>query len=534
MEAAPTSVLFPTVPADTLHEFLTGYDASLRCYLVSGFRQGFPIGCTGFVPGDAAINLPSCEEAPHVVDAYIARELQAGRLSGPFSASCPAVQKISPLGLIPKKTPGQYRVIHHLSFPWGASVNDHISRDHTAVQYGSLDDAIERLSALDAPFLAKTDIVDAFRLIPIAAADAPLFGFRWRGSLYADRALPMGCASSSQIFQAFSDALVWIAQHHFGAGPIISVLDDFLFIGASRAACATSLSGFQTMCRMLHVPLHADKTVAPCQRLQFLGVELDVSARVLRLPREKLERARTTVSELLVRKKAPLRQVQSCIGILNFACLAVPVGRPFLRRLADICRGVRRPHHRVSLTAAARLDLRAWLLFLSSFNGRSLLDQRRWLQSPGVVLETDAAGGFGIGAVCGSRWLMGAWPSWLRGVDIGVQELIAVVVPIQVWAAALANRCVLVRSDNNGVVAALNSQSSRSSVAMRWLRHLFLLTVRHNILLRAIHVPGTQNAAPDALSRGRPQVFRDLRPGADCSPATWAWDDFAMLQRSRP
>ena len=251
----------------------------------------------------------------------------------------------------------------------------------------------------------------------------------------------------------------------------------------------------------------------------------------MRLPQEKLDRARADVSGLLQRKKAPLRQVQSCIGLLNFACLAVPLGRPFLRRLSDLCVGVRRPHHRVSLTKAARLDLQAWLLFLDSFNGCSMLDQRRWLRSPGVVLETDAAGGAGIGAVCGRRWLLGSWPVWLCHLDIGVKELIAVVVPLHVWAAVLAHRCVLISSDNSGVVAAVNTQSSKSPQAMRWLRHLFLIAVRNNILLRALHVPGVQNVAPDALPRGRPQVFRVLRPDADCTPATWAWDDFGTLRQ---
>ena len=126
---------------------------------------------------------------------------------------------------------------------------------------------------------------------------------------------------------------------------------------------------------------------------------------------------------------------------------------------------------------------------------------------------------------------MGAWPAWLRQVDIGVLELVAVVVPIQVWAYHLANSCVMVRSDNSGVVASLNAQSSRSPLAMRWLRHLFLIAMRHNILLRALHVPGVRNTAPDALSRARPQVFRSLRPDADCEPAIWDWADFATLRQ---
>ena len=515
-----------------LDRLLNGYDIQLRHYLVSGFRDGFSTGCVNFSPNDAAQNLPSCNEAPHVIDEYVAKELSAGRLVGPFPSTSSEVQHISPIGLIPKKSPGEFRVIHHLSFPTGESVNDHIPRAHTAVQYGSIEDAVSLISGLNHPFLAKTDIVNAFRMIPIAPAETPLLGFRWRGQIYADRALPMGCSSSSQIFQTVSDALVWIAQAKFGAGRIISVLDDFLFIGESRSACQVSLAAFQNMCGMLNVPLHPNKTVQPCQVLQFLGVELDAANRVMRIPDDKIERAQAAVVDLLNRRKAPLRQVQSCIGLLNFSCLAVPLGRPFLRRLSDLCIGIRRPHHRVSISKASRLDLQAWSLFLTHFNGRSLMDRRRWHCSPGLVLETDAAGGFGIGAVCGRHWLCGTWPTWLRDADIGVKELVAIVVPIHVWSSALANQCVLVRSDNSGIVAAINSQSSRSPMTMSWLRHMFILIARHNILVRAVHVPGAQNAAPDALSRGLMQVFRDLRPDAAPRPTPWDWAAFDMLRPS--
>ena len=451
--AAPGNAFSPAVPPATLDQLLTGYDAVLRQYLVSGFSDGFSIDCSDLEPGDAGVNLPSCSGAPHIVDDYIAGELAADRLAGPFQSPCSAVTKISPIGLVSKKTPGTHRVIHHLSYPAGDSVNADIPRSHTAVQCGSLDDAVEILADIDAPFLAKTDNENAFRLILIHSQESNILGFRWRGRIYKDRALPMGCSSSSQNFQTFSDALVWMAHHHFGAGPIISVLDDFLFIESSRQACSDSLTGFQNMCQRLNVPLHPEKTVLPCRRLQFLGVELDVAARVMRLPPEKLDRARDSLTGLLTRRKAPLRQVQACLGMLSFACLAVPLGRPFLRRLSDLCIGVRRPHHRVSITRAARLDIQAWMLFLESFNGRSLLDQRRWLRSPGLLLETDAAGGVGIGAICGRRWLTGRWPTWLRGVDIGVQELVAVVVPIHIWAATLTNHCVMVRSENSSVVA---------------------------------------------------------------------------------
>ena len=367
-------------------------------------------------------------------------------------------------------------------------------------------------------------------MVPIADSDTQFLGFKWRDHIYKDCALPMGCASSSAIFQCISDALVWIVQAKFGAGKII-VLDDFLFVGESQQSCEDSLRGFEYMCQQLCIPLHPEKTVRPCQSLTFLGVEIDLPVNEMRLPHEKVEKARAAVSSLLLRKKAALREVQACNGLLHFACLAVPLGRPFLRRMFNLCRGVRRPYHRVSITKEARLDLQEWLTFLSNFNGRSLLERRRWLSDAGLLLETDAAGSVGLGAICGSRWLAGVCPSWLCDADIGVKELIAVVVPVHIWSDVLACRCVTVRSDNSGVVTALNSQSSRSAAAMVWLRHLFRVTVKHDILLRAVHIPGVNNAAPDALSRGSIQVFRSLRPTADTCATRWDWSDFAMLRQ---
>ena len=494
--------------------------------------MGFPLGAATFL---VAIRRPISHPVGKLLvlwTSIFATKLRQVALRGLFQNNAHGFKKISPIGIIPKKPPGSYRIIHHLSFPYGESVNDFIPREYSSVAYGSLDDAIRIISSLSDPFLAKTDIASAYRIIPIRLADCPLLGFRWRDRSYVDLALPMGCSSSAQIFQLFSDALVWIAQHHYGAGHIISVLDDFLFIGESRSACLTALTGFQDMCRTLHIPLRADKTVAPCQSLTFLGVELDVLANELRLPPGKIERARNELQQLIPRKKVPLRDIQACSGRLNFACVAVPLGRPFLRRLMDLCVGVRRPHHRVSINRAARLDMRAWMTFLSQFNGRSLLTVQRWHSEEPFFLETDASGALGLGAVCGPSWLLGRWPVELLSLDISVKELVAIVVAIGVWQHRFAHRRVCIHSDNAAIVACINSQSSRSPAIMYWIRKLFVLVVLNDMLVRATHIPGTTNRAADALSRGLVQVFRTERPEADALPTDWDWSAFGITEPS--
>jgi len=49
---------------------------------------------------------------------------------------------VSPLGLVPKKQQGEFRMIHHLSYPEGGSINVFIDPKLSSVQYTSFDAAI--------------------------------------------------------------------------------------------------------------------------------------------------------------------------------------------------------------------------------------------------------------------------------------------------------------------------------------------------------------------------------------------------------
>ena len=85
--------------------------------------------------------------------------------------------KVSPLGVIPKKQPGEYRVIHHLSFPYGGSVNYFIPAELCLVHYVSVDDAVKIIKLIGPQcHLAKTYVGSAFCIIPVNPADCYLLG----------------------------------------------------------------------------------------------------------------------------------------------------------------------------------------------------------------------------------------------------------------------------------------------------------------------------------------------------------------------
>ena len=153
--------------------------------LYTGFKFGFSLHFEGTRTSFFASNLISAQQNPEIVSDKLSKELAAGRLAGPFD--CPPFPKfrVSPLGVVPKKALGEYRLIHHLSFPRGDSVNDGIAQEHASVQYARVDDAVAMIKQLGSGcFLAKTDIKSAFRIIPIKPSDYDLLGFFWQGQYY--------------------------------------------------------------------------------------------------------------------------------------------------------------------------------------------------------------------------------------------------------------------------------------------------------------------------------------------------------------
>ena len=62
-------------------------------------------------------------------------------------------------------------------------------------------------------------------------------------------------------------------------------------------------------------------------------------------------------------KRTTLKELQSLIGTLNFACKVVRPGRTFLR-LIYLMHGSFRPFHHVRLTESAKLDMNVWLSLL--------------------------------------------------------------------------------------------------------------------------------------------------------------------------
>jgi len=155
-------------------------------------------------------------------------------------------------------------MIHHMSFHNGSSVNNSIPPEHTSVKYATIEDAIRLVKQNGKGcFLAKTDIKNAFRIIPIQSANYPLMGMKWDGLYYHDLCMPMGCSSSCKPFETF--------------------------VAPSEVLCKQQLQLFLDLCDYLGSIMEPKQTIGPFSTLSFAGIELDSQLQIARLPKDKLE-----------------------------------------------------------------------------------------------------------------------------------------------------------------------------------------------------------------------------------------------------
>lgn len=142
----------------------------------------------------------------------------------------------------------------------------------------------------------------------------------------------------------------------------------------------------------LKIPVAPQKNQGPCTVIDFMGITLDSTKMEARLPPDKIERILVALESFEKKKSYTLKELQSLIGTLNFACRVVPPGRPFLQRMIDLTRNVTKSHHHVKLSAGFFKDLLMWKQFISSWNGAIFSLKSSWVNSNSLQLHTDTSG----------------------------------------------------------------------------------------------------------------------------------------------
>ena len=188
------------VNVDRLEQALSSHpDKQFVEKLCRELREGARIGYTGPRMPRESRNLPSANRNPETIQINFAKEVELGRTVGPFDKPCFPNFQVSPIGLVPKKQPAQFRTMFHLSYPKpGNSMNSFISKDDVHYSIQQIDNAISTIHRLGREtYMAKTDILSAFRLFPVHPQDWELLGMKWKANIILIKYYHLGYPQSS-------------------------------------------------------------------------------------------------------------------------------------------------------------------------------------------------------------------------------------------------------------------------------------------------------------------------------------------------
>lgn len=523
-----SSMVKTPIRVDELQKRLKGY--MFHDYILEGFSRGFRIGVDErsvdmLKLGKIRKSTASVRFADELVD-KLNTELKAGRVLGPYDDLPCDNLVISPLYVIEKSTPGKYRLIHHLSSPRGRSVNDCIVDNMKTVQYCSLLDVARYIhdQGLGANiYMAKMDLKDAYRCVPIHKDNWHLLGMSYQDKYFVDTCLPMGLASSCLIFSIISDAINWMATKRCEAR-IFSYLDDFLVVCSTKESTASSLDTLLELCQDIGFPVSEHKTEYPAKRMVFLGLGIDCDTQSFFVPEEKRLKLIQQIDVFLSARKRLVRDFQKLLGKLNFVSVTLIPGKSLMHSMFVQLRGVLSSEGWKSrrVTKNIAKDLGIWRRFLVDCASK----QFKFL-FPGSSYQhcvtTDASGSVGYGCVLEDLWFQGRWEDeWWSAKNIALLELYPIFVALRLWAERFQDSVVRVVTDNSSVVSMLQDFYSHDSLVNSMLKECAFVVMSYNIVLQPLHIAGAANVLADRLSRylpcpqlsaeGKVNVMDSLRP----------------------
>lgn len=478
--------------------------------LVEFLKYGWPLGHDGREPPDEPTkNHSGVTRFPEETRQYLQSEKEKSRVTGPHDTKIfEGKNGISPLNSVPKKGSQDRRFVLDMSFPknTGTSINAGIDKDwylgeEVNLKYPTVDDLVDMIHRkqrlTDKPILLwKRDLKSCYRQWALCPGSVHLVGYKFEGKYWYDLVLSMGSSSAAQICQKITNMIRRMYSQNMGQ-EVVNFLDDFA--GASIPEEADrDFSDLGELLKEIGVTEGLEKACAPSTLMTFLGILFNTVAMTLSLPPDKVDELTTQLNKWYNRDEATLRQMQSLIGSLNFACGIVRAGRIYMSRLINSIRGVNQGQ-KIKLTEQDKLDIAWWQEHIQIWNARSFMISDLW-EVPGSVWTSDACES-GIAGWSDPDYYSFELPNAFRELDINSLECLAIMVSLRKWAKKCVGKKLLLKCDNQVTVSIINSGASRAKFLQACLREIHHLCALHSVEIRAVYIKSKDNDISDSLSR---------------------------------
>ena len=447
-------------------------------------------------------NHSSATDFPTDVQVYLEDEIKHGAIRGPYDVNPIPNAHVSPFMTREKPNAPNRRVIIDLSWPKNASVNAGVDKNsylgsEFSLKFPIIDDITKELVKIGAGcHIYKIDISRAFRHLKIDPGDYDLLGLRWDAAFF-DTCLPFESGHGSQNFQRVSDAVRYALRCHGYC--VINYIDDFVGCGMPDVA-RRSYDCLCDVIERLGLTISEKKLVPPTTLAVCLGVLIDTVTDTVAIPEEKMRQIKQSIIEWQTKNTCSKRQLQSLLGQLLYVHKCVRPSRIFLNRMLELLHQ-NYDASNIKLTQAFCHDLRWFSRFLDKYNGVSMYNHRKI----DVVVELDACLD-GLGGVWKNLVYHLPIPQHYLGLTIVHLEMVNILVALKIFGPLWTNKKVLVKCDNQAVVAVLTHSKTKDPFLATCARNVWLLVALYDLETTYVHIKGKNNVVADLLSRWVPTI----------------------------
>ena len=222
--------------------------------------------------------------------------------------------------------------------------------------------------------MCKLDLKDAYFHVPLDQNLRKFVRFQWNGTLYEFMCLCFGLGLAPRLFtKLLKIPISLLIKINIR---VIIYLDDMLILSHTIREAHMSRDTVIYLLQNLGFIINVKKSILhPCQKIEFLGMEIDSIKMTLSLTPEKVQKVVKTCQNLLRSHSTTLLELTRVLGLLSSTIQAVEPAKiqlRFLQQQQIVCLRKKMNYQSViTLNTKSRAELTWWIENLRFRNSRT-------------------------------------------------------------------------------------------------------------------------------------------------------------------